>query len=174
MSLSGGLWGAVFLENYFTVLLKRKFGQPTFDRISASDLGEILRRDWADSIRHTFNGGRKTWDILQPYDSIPAEVRRAGGGQPKITITSDDVREVFAPIVGKIQQLVLGQVDAVNEKTGTDPKVCLTNAHFTLLDLTLSQFIVLVGGFGRNAWLHQCLKSGTQGIEVLQSRGAGP
>lgn len=119
----GALCGAVFVDNDFISLLKQKFGSKTFERISNADLSEILRRDWADGIRHQFKGQQRSWTIRQPYDSISTEVKRAGGGQPKVTITSDDVRQVFAPTVKKIQKLVLDQVDAVMEKEGTLPKV---------------------------------------------------
>lgn len=113
----------MFVDSAFAHLLKKKFGETTFSRISSSDLQEILQRDWTDGIRHQFKGQKKSWTIRQPFDSMSDEVKRGGGGQPKITITSDDVREVFAPTMKKIQQLVLGQVDAVRQKTGQDPKV---------------------------------------------------
>lgn len=84
-----------------------------------------MRRDWQDGIRYQFKGQLKKWTIRQPYDSIDASVKRAGGGQPKITITSDDIRRVFAPSIKKIQKLLLDQIGAVREKKLKDPKVCL-------------------------------------------------
>lgn len=36
------------------------------------------------------------------------------------------------------------------------------------------QYVILVGGFGRNKYMHKYLKTRMCGVEVLQSQGAEP
>lgn len=119
----GGLCGAVFVDNAFITLLKRKFGEETWNRISASDLADIMGRDWETGIRHQFTGQPRSWTVRQPYDSIDEAVKKIGGAQPKITITADEVRDVFQPVVTKIQTLVNAQIASVLAKESKLPKV---------------------------------------------------
>lgn len=180
---SGGLAGASFLGARFKSLVKQKLDEinpELWQHVSARDMEEIMAEDWP-TMRRVFKGDpNQTFTIRIPMSLFEAGLLNARGGNTTLRITSADLKEVFRPILRKIEILVLGQVHSVFDKQGQFPKVnhepseleCL----FASADLFYlsTQYIVLVGGFGRCRYLYEWLKTRTLGIEVLQSQGNEP
>lgn len=78
---------------------------------------------------------------------------RLGISRGKLSVTGDEVGMIFQPVVHEVKRLVMDQVRDVRLAFKT-PKA-----------------IVIVGGFGQNAYLRNCLRELVAGfnIEVLQS-----
>ena len=78
---------------------------------------------------------------------------RVGVSRGRLTLSGEDVRKLFEPIVHDINKLVMGQVQAATQATKKPPKA-----------------VVMVGGFGQNAYLRDCLREllASSAIEVLQ------
>lgn len=122
----GALCGAVFVDDRFKTLLKIKIDEVSpnaWSLVTNEEIQEIMTNDW-QKIRGQFKGGVQEWTIRYPYSLINHEgCVKVGAGFPKFKITSDEVKQVFAPIVQKIKYLVNGQADAVLEKENKSPKV---------------------------------------------------
>ena len=78
---------------------------------------------------------------------------RLGVSRGKLTISGDQVGKIFEPVVHEVKKLVMDQIRDVRLASKT-PKA-----------------VVIVGGFGQNAYLRDCLRELVAGfsIEVLQS-----
>lgn len=81
-----------------------------------------------EKIRNSFRGdNQEVFTIRHPYSILGlAAFQNFSVGNPTFKITSSEVKEVFAPVLEKIESLVHGQVDAVCNKEGQDPKVSTT------------------------------------------------
>lgn len=95
------------------------------DIVSPKEMQDIMAH-W-ETIRDDFNGEAKTWEIRQPLSLIIRGPLDPNGGYPTITFTSDEVEEVFRPIVEKIKNLVDSQIGATVKKAGDIPTVRRTS-----------------------------------------------
>lgn len=68
----------------------------------------------------------------------------------RLTVTGDQVKEIFEPVIGEVLDLVLTQIRAT--KTEANVKA-----------------VLLVGGFGQNAYLRDRIRASVGVIEVMQS-----
>lgn len=180
---SGGLAGASFLGARFKSLVKEKLDEidpELWQHVSAADMEEIMSEEWP-SMRRVFKGdATQSFTIRVPMSLFEAGLLIARGGKTTLRITSGDLKEVFRPILRKIETLVLGQIHSVFDKQGQLPKVSHEPSELGLLFVSAdlfsfpAQYIVLVGGFGRCRYLYEWLKTRTRGIEVLQSQGNEP
>ncbi|EGO59403.1 hypothetical protein NEUTE1DRAFT_39823 [Neurospora tetrasperma FGSC 2508] len=158
---SGGLCGAVFLDEAFTNVLKSKFGKK-WVKMDESNRRDMVRTQWETGIKRNFKmSSKKSYNIRIPMECLLVKERRAIGASaslPTITITPEDVREAFNPVVEKINRLINGQINAVKEKEGVSPK-----------------YVILVGGFGRCNYLYDRVNEifGAE-VEVLQAKGDKP
>lgn len=77
---------------------------------------------------------------------------RLGVSRGRLTLSGDDVRKIFEPVVHEVNKLVMDQVRATSQAV-KKPKA-----------------VVMVGGFGQNAYLRDCLREvlASSAIEVLQ------
>ena len=75
-----------------------------------------------------------------------------GVSRGKLTLSGDEVGKIFEPVVHEVKKLVMDQVRDVRLASKT-PKA-----------------VVIVGGFGQNAYLRDCLRElvACFNIEVLQ------
>ena len=174
----GGLCGAVFADEAFQKMLKKKFGSAQWDKMKAQSRTNIIHAQWEHMIKPDFDGRDRTWEIAVPFECLDLKLLKAAAELPTVQLNAEDVRGVFSPTVDKIREMVQEQVAAVRVKKGADPKVGgspFAPASSLDTDRFVLQYIILVGGFGRSQYLFASLK-GTFGhdIEVLQSRGAGP
>lgn len=76
-----------------------------------------------------------------------------GVSRGKLTISGDEVGKIFEPVVHEVKKLVMDQIRDVKLASKT-PKA-----------------VVIVGGFGQNAYLRDCLRElvADFNIDVLQS-----
>lgn len=93
------------------------------ERVTEQEMQDIMTRHWEDEIRNQFNGAHGTWTIRYPFSLLNAVRLDPNRGYPTFTITSDEVEEVFRPIVEQIELLVNGQIEAAVKKDGNDPEV---------------------------------------------------
>lgn len=77
---------------------------------------------------------------------------RLGVSRGRLTLSGEDVRKIFEPVVHEVKKLVMSQVRAASQAVKT-PKA-----------------VVMVRGFGQNAYLRDCLREvlANSAIEVLQ------
>ncbi|KUI61643.1 hypothetical protein VP1G_08816 [Cytospora mali] len=156
----GALCGAIFVDERFKNLITAKLKlirNDALDYVTDQEIAEIMERHWENGIRKRFTGAGHEWNIRYPHRLIDLAQMGNDGSWPTFTVTSQEVEDVFRPIVEKIQALVIDQINAVSEKEGNLPK-----------------YIILVGGFGRSKYLHDYLKRRCLGLEVLQRQGFEP
>lgn len=81
-------------------------------------------------------------------DNLHHGIRRG-----KLRLDGSDVRSIFEPVLKEVLKLVLGQINGCKLPV---------------------QAIVLVGGFGQNAYLRDSIRAGVKdrGIAVMQSPNA--
>lgn len=103
-------------------------------------------RPLPDSSRHFHVG-----DDFNTVHGLPNNPR-LGVSRGKWSLSGDDVRKIFEPVVHEVNKLVMDQVRAATQAVKT-PKA-----------------VVMVGGFGQNAYLRDCLREvlASSAIEVLQ------
>ncbi|KAK3502989.1 hypothetical protein B0T13DRAFT_501190 [Neurospora crassa] len=158
---SGGLCGAIFVDDAFKEVLKRKFGK-RWEMMDESNRRDMIRTQWETGIKRNFKmGSDRSYNIRIPMECLLAKERRVIGAitsLPTITITPGDIKKAFDPVVEKINSLIDGQINAVKEKEGVNPK-----------------YVILVGGFGRCNYLYDRVNGrfGAE-VEVLQAKGAKP
>ncbi|KAK3294582.1 uncharacterized protein B0H64DRAFT_463570, partial [Chaetomium fimeti] len=154
----GSLCGAVFVDEGFAEILERKFGSKMWSKMSAETRHRLFHDEWENGIKSAFDGREKIWKLMVPYECLNPRSLMLDGFLPRITLTTKDVRGAFDPVLDKIHLMVDEQVAAVHAIKGKGPK-----------------YVILVGGFGRSAYLLATLKEHLgRGIEVLQSRGSKP
>lgn len=132
---SGGLAGASFLGARFKSLVKDKLHEISpglWRHVSARDMEEIMSEEWPN-MRRVFKGDpAQSFTIRIPMSLFEAGLLNVRDGRTTIRITSEDLEEVFRPILKKIETLVLGQVHSVLEKQGQFPKVSHDPSEFGL------------------------------------------
>lgn len=127
---SGGLCGAVFVDEAFWDVLRQKFGNAQWFKMKAETRNRLLHDEWEHGIKPSFDGRERTWKFNVPFECYDMRTLRAGAELPKITLTTSDVLSAFEPVVDKICAMVDEQVTAVRAKTDSDPKVRLTRVSY--------------------------------------------
>ncbi len=122
---TGGLCGAVFVDEAFTGILKRVFGSDKWANMSAETQYRFLHDEWEDGIKPTFDGRQRIWKLAFPFECLDLNSLKMGGPIPKFTLTDQDISGAFDPVVSKIREMVDDQVAAVRQNTGKHPKVSL-------------------------------------------------
>jgi hypothetical protein len=124
--LLGALCGEIFVAERFKELVLKKFEDKVADAtrlVTEEEWQEIMTRNWEQEIRNQFTGAAKIWIIRLPYGLINAVGLEPNRGRPTVTITSEEVKEVFEPIVEKIRNLITSQIQAAVKKYKESPKV---------------------------------------------------
>ncbi|QPH01174.1 hypothetical protein C2857_005373 [Epichloe festucae Fl1] len=150
----GGLCGGIFLDKNFLELVKSTTGG-SWHNVSKKQELKFMNDSWEHGIKRQFRGRPRTWIVDTP-DSVkkPQSQKRSKG----LSLHTNEILKVFDPIIRKIEALVKSQSLAILSKYGKQPK-----------------YVILVGGFGRNPYLRDCLdKSVDAGTKVLQSQGTKP
>ncbi|QYS98213.1 hypothetical protein H0G86_005403 [Trichoderma simmonsii] len=152
----GKLCGATFVDERFRLLLKSKIPLPSWERLGEDGVARLMNNEWENGIKPQFTNDGRNWTI-----QIPVSSRKRDHDQfscPEITITNQEVVDVFRPIMSQIVELVITQIQEVKRRYKKLPK-----------------FVILVGGFGRCQHLYSCMKQGLKDkVEILQSSGARP
>lgn len=113
------------MEERFKELAVKKLEEISEDammRVSDQEMQDIMSRDW-EKIRNQVSGAVKTWTIRYPFSLIDRERLDPNRSWPTFTITYEEVKEVFRPIVERILSLVNSQIEAAVKKDGNPPKV---------------------------------------------------
>lgn len=179
----GGLCGAIFVDEAFKEVLKRKFDK-RWEMMDESNRRDMIRTQWETGIKRNFKmGSDRSYNIRIPMECLLAKERRVIGAitsLPTKKITPGDIREAFDPVVEKINSLIDGQINAVKEKEGVNPKVRRRQSDsqsplLPLLTIRMTQYVIMVGGFGRCNYLYDRVNErfGAE-VEVLQAKGAKP
>ncbi|KAJ0113811.1 ctin-like atpase domain-containing protein [Diaporthe amygdali] len=162
----GALCGAIMVDDRFRSLLVTKLeevSEHAMQRLRERDIQDLMITEWENGIRSQFTGEESEWIIRQPQRLVNPSIfvdeddDDDNAGYPTFTITHEEVKEVFRPIVERIYELVEAQIRDVQMKTERLPK-----------------YIILVGGFGRCQYLQKYLSSRFEGVEILQKWGSEP
>jgi hypothetical protein len=116
---TGGLCGAIFLDQDFEALLKKKIGEPLWSSIPPADLKRMINLSWEHCIKQQFEGQTRDWTVDLPYQLFAA----MQSGQ--LELKHEEIVKVFDNVMGQIEKLVKHQVDQVKEKLGKYPKVTI-------------------------------------------------
>ncbi|CAP65369.1 uncharacterized protein PODANS_6_8790 [Podospora anserina S mat+] len=119
----GGLCGAVFVDEAFTDILKRKFGKNKWRKLGDDARHRIQHDEWENGIKTQFDGSYREWKFTMPWECLEHVDLKSGTLIPKIVITSDEIQRAFDPVLDKIFVMVQEQVAAVTRKKGHGPKV---------------------------------------------------
>ncbi|OAQ91004.1 actin-like ATPase domain-containing protein [Purpureocillium lilacinum] len=112
---AGDLCGGVFLDEEFLKLVERKVGRVIFGKFNHHVKRKFLNDNWEHSIKPQFNGKQATWTV----EDLPAVCQAPGRGQKRIReleFSSRDISSVFDSVVGKIEELVMQQLAAIQAK----------------------------------------------------------
>ncbi|KAI1080046.1 hypothetical protein F5B20DRAFT_590217 [Whalleya microplaca] len=144
----GALCGATFLDERFVSSMIKSIGFGEWKCMGKTDIKKLVNNEWEHGIKCDFNGSSRPWTV-----DLPNGTRRG-----QVTLSAEDVRQIFNSVLPQIHTLVGGQLQAVVEKTQKYPK-----------------FVILVGGFGRCPFIFKSLEQRLGSItEVLQGRGERP
>ena len=142
---SGGLCGSVFLDRIFDRWLSTKFAN--FPKWDEEYHAEAMRK-WND-LKKNFKGDRSENHLLR-VRGLPDDYF-LGIKNERLTITGEDIRAVFEPVIVEILRLVRDQVNRVKRRGRSVKKV------------------LLVGGFGSNIYLKQRIEEEVgPGIGVIK------
>lgn len=120
---SGGLCGAVFVDEAFVEVLRNKFGPARWAKLTAKSHTRLMHTEWETMIKPNFDGRPQTWEIQLPFECGNIQSLKDGAEWPIISINDADVRGAFDPCLDKIRGMVAQQVAAVRAKKKTNPKV---------------------------------------------------
>ncbi|KAK6821093.1 hypothetical protein PG987_015493 [Apiospora arundinis] len=152
---TGGLCGATFLDQAFYDYFLSIVPRDTWDKFDAHQKKAILDKGWEQNIKPGFDGKSGPYTI-----KLDPENRISFGKDPKSSISfgNGELSRIFKTVIDKIVQLFKDQIKDMDNKTQTTP-----------------EFIILVGGFGRNTFLYKCTeKEFGDDMEILQPQDNGP
>lgn len=132
----GALCGAIVVDERFQDLLERKLKfnrDDALERIEDHEISEIMDRHWENGIRKMLTGTAREWTIRYPYSLVNPDIMGGAGGHSTFIVTSEEVEEVFRPIVEQIQALVVSQINSVVKKESKLPKVRLVHPQLASL-----------------------------------------
>jgi hypothetical protein len=156
---NGDLCGAVFLDEEFDRRLRGWVGKKKVAGIGDQAYQRLLDDNWERVLKKRFDGSDRDWSFPIPSEwekkSLRSRFLGKKSGQATIshaelTLTVDDIKEVFRPILEQIYELVLQQVNTASRR-GKKPKA-----------------ILLAGGLGGNRYLYNYLAKKFPDIEFVQ------
>ena len=68
----------------------------------------------------------------------------------RLTVTGGQVKAIFEPVIGEVLDLILNQIKATKAEANV-------------------KAVLLVGGFGQNAYLRDRIRAAVGAVEVMQS-----
>ncbi|KAI3333754.1 hypothetical protein F4824DRAFT_490685 [Ustulina deusta] len=146
--VEGALCGGTFLDKEFESLLKQVVGEASWNKMNTSDIRRMMNNEWEHGIKEAFNGEPDYYTV-----ELPSRAQSA-----PLEFSSYELQPIFDRIVSQIGRLTQKQVNAITKKTSRLPRL-----------------VVLVGGFGRSAYILKYLKKKLDNrIAVLQARGDKP
>ncbi|MCJ1269841.1 hypothetical protein MMC22_009734 [Lobaria immixta] len=140
---SGSLCGSALLNRIFQKFLKDRFGS---DESWDDDVLEEATRRFELLIKRSFRGAAGERFMVP----VPGLLDNPGKGvfRGKFLLTGAEVEAIFKPVVQEVIKLVLGQIKATK--------------NFVTA-------VLLVGGFGQNAYLRDQIRAAIGGVELMRS-----
>ncbi|KAM0353557.1 hypothetical protein ACHAPU_001569 [Fusarium lateritium] len=128
------LCGGMFPDDNFLNLIKRKISRGAWDYVTKARERKFLNDEWEHGIKGQFYDQQRSWPVELPDGCVTSKhgLKR----RRNLELSSNDVLSVFNPIIDKIGKLVRRQTQAIEAKYGKP-----------------ADYIILVGGFGRNSYL---------------------
>ncbi|KAK1960022.1 actin-like ATPase domain-containing protein [Colletotrichum sublineola] len=156
---NGKLCGGIFLDQAFIELMRCKVTPKVWDALSKDEVHSLLNSDWEHGIKQQFYGQQKDWIVTLPPRCCQAIGIGSLGLKQKLILTHADLDPVFLGIATQVEDLIQEQVQQIRQKYHKMPK-----------------YVILVGGFGRCAYLYNRLvrKVATDDMEILQAQGSRP
>jgi hypothetical protein len=137
----GGLCGSAFLNLRFEDHVRKRIGEELWDRIRVKKpkTWSIGVKYFEEFVKRNFNEAEDI-EFNVPFPGLPDD-EEAGVDSGFLILTSEQVRDIFEPVVKEVIELVEGQVRSIRTKGG------------------IVSGIVLVGGFGQSSHLYSRLKN---------------
>ncbi|KAL4785997.1 actin-like ATPase domain-containing protein [Aspergillus varians] len=145
----GGKCGSTAVDRNFYKLMSERFGE-AFNKLPSKRKSpgsqfmnkfEGIKRDFGNSDEQT------TFELPLNMTLADPDPKYFDDDELLVIISSDDLREIFDPVVGKIVQLIKKQIEDANKE-----------AHNNVINR-----ILLVGGFGDSEYLRKAIKSAFEG-----------
>ncbi|KAL3461817.1 hypothetical protein BJX64DRAFT_260157 [Aspergillus heterothallicus] len=141
----GGKCGSTAVDRNFYNLMSERFGE-AFDKLPnkrKSPGGEFMRR--FESIKRDFGTSDEntTYELPLNMSAPDADPKYFDDEERLVIISSDDLRNLFDPVVRRILKLVKRQIDDARQEIGKD----------------VINRIVLVGGFGDSEYLRKAFRT---------------
>ena len=138
---TGGLCGSAFLNYRFEEHVKERLGASRFEQLKTKKAKswQMGLKYWEEDIKRNFNEAEHA-EVNVPIPGLPDD-EEAGLDSGFLSLTADQVKEIFEPVVKEVCDLVQGQVDVIRQRG------------------SIVSGIVLVGGFGQSNYLFTRLKT---------------
>ncbi|KAJ0304160.1 hypothetical protein COL5a_005294 [Colletotrichum fioriniae] len=138
---TGGLCGSAFLNYRFEEHVRNKLGHSRFDemKVKKNKTWQMGLRYFEEFVKRNFNEDEHQ-EVNVPFPGLPDD-EEAGLDCGFMVMSADEIKEIFAPVVKEVCDLVQGQVTGIRSKGG------------------IVSGIVLVGGFGQSDYLYRKLKT---------------
>ncbi len=118
----GDLCGGNFVDIEFRELLRKKFSDEYWAKMSGESLRKIMEDHWETGIKAHFESVAKARDTLIPVPfECQTQAERLEQGQQYIILTPLEIEQVFQPAFSRIFHIVDSQIAAMDNC----PKVCL-------------------------------------------------
>jgi molecular chaperone DnaK (HSP70) len=137
---TGGLCGSAFLNYRFEDHVKRRIGTERYNmmREKKAKTWNMGLKYFEEFVKRNFNEEDNN-EVNVPFPGLPDD-EEAGLDSGFLIMSTEQVKEIFDPVVEEVINLVEGQVNSIRSKGGL---VC---------------GIVLVGGFGQSNYLYGRMK----------------
>ncbi|OCL00822.1 actin-like ATPase domain-containing protein [Cenococcum geophilum 1.58] len=159
---TGGIAGSLMINKRFENWVKDMVGERVYLDLKETDAYRRAMKDFDENIKPSFQGtGDETAYVNFPMAKIKDNPSKGIAGNT-LTLTTNDLREIFQPVFEEIDKLVAQQVNEVRIKRMSlnHPKGAAIKAIF------------LVGGFGESLFLKESLIANHTGTQVIQPNGA--
>ncbi|KAI9891436.1 MAG: hypothetical protein M1814_002755 [Vezdaea aestivalis] len=152
---TGDKCGSTFVDRAFLKWLRNKIGDSAFENIPPNKVqeGSKIRREF-EAIKHHFDGSVSDQYITVPREAKVKDDLAKGIEDGDITITSEDLAEMFKFTVDRTIELISGQMTEMQGRGRTVKSV------------------FLVGGFGKSTYLFRQIQTflKARDVEVLRPK----
>ncbi|KAK5120269.1 hypothetical protein LTR85_006475 [Meristemomyces frigidus] len=137
---TGGLCGSAFLNYRFEDHVRARLGDERYNNMREKKPKTWMMglRYFEEFVKRNFNEEEHS-EINVPLPGLPDDLD-SGLDSGFLIMSAEQVKEIFAPIISQVIELVQGQVQAIKSKDG------------------VVSGIILVGGFGQSNYLYTRLK----------------
>lgn len=138
---TGGLCGSAFLNYRFEEHVKNRIGQARFNemKLKKGKTWQMGLRFFEEFVKRNFNEDEHS-EVNVPFPGLPDD-EEAGLDSGFLLMTSEQIKDIFDPVIKEVCDLVQGQVETLRSKGG------------------IVSGIILVGGFGQSDYLYRRLKN---------------